>query len=457
MPWVNIANLRGADGVAALTDANINAAATTLTAARLRTDPGVAGADYQHTAYLGGAPTLADAQYLDARLAGVRPATVNNAAAFTALLALGRPVFLGAGTLVFGSAVTIPANAIIKGSGRGKTILSHAFAGDFADLGHNATLEDLTVEGNGATYTGRGLTIRNDTGKQKLNRVEIINFDGPCLYFEVRGGSQFAAIQSSAYRINAGTGTGRYAVVVDPVQQLAAYPKAFTQFNSEGNCAFDFGGGNNLYIGESTIADLRYTADSRAILISATRMLNQAALTVNGHNNCIVGCDVFPQITIAAGAQSNVVGPNTYNNLPVIDNSANATNTISHRQVYYNPTVTSGGTAPSIGNGTVEGFWQRDGGAVTLTVELTMGTTTSLGTGDVRFALPTPHITGTTLFVGTGTCTIGAVRTFVTPLITGGSSYLTLMQDGAAGQVTYNSPGVFAAGDSIRITITYLI
>ena len=55
----------------------------------------------------------------------------------------------------------------------------------------------------------------------------------------------------------------------------------------------------------------------------------------------------------------------------------------------YTPTLTSSGTAPSVGNGTIAGRYSRSGKNVTYNIIFTGGTTTSFGTGDFHFAIPT--------------------------------------------------------------------
>jgi hypothetical protein len=54
----------------------------------------------------------------------------------------------------------------------------------------------------------------------------------------------------------------------------------------------------------------------------------------------------------------------------------------------YNPTWGSSGSAPSIGNGTLVGRYQKFGRSVKLFIRLTWGSTTSGGTGNWTFTLP---------------------------------------------------------------------
>jgi len=54
----------------------------------------------------------------------------------------------------------------------------------------------------------------------------------------------------------------------------------------------------------------------------------------------------------------------------------------------YSPTWTSSGTAPTIGNGTLGGFYMSAGKLVIGRLELTIGGTTNVGTGSYSLSLP---------------------------------------------------------------------
>lgn len=54
----------------------------------------------------------------------------------------------------------------------------------------------------------------------------------------------------------------------------------------------------------------------------------------------------------------------------------------------YTPAWSTSGSAPSIGNGTLTGFWQRNGETINLSIIFIAGSTTTFGTGDWYFSLP---------------------------------------------------------------------
>ena len=71
----------------------------------------------------------------------------------------------------------------------------------------------------------------------------------------------------------------------------------------------------------------------------------------------------------------------------------------------YTPTWTSSGTAVSLGNGVLTGRYRRTGKMVEVLITLLMGSTTTYGTGDYSFQLPSvPTSQGLTqaLVLGSG-------------------------------------------------------
>lgn len=349
----------------------------------------------------------------------------------------------------------VPANVTILGSGINTTLIKHGFSGDLATLSGGVQIQDLTIDGQGATFTGACFTLTGTEGNQLITNVRVKLFDGFCFDFAVGAGSGFKSVNLEAYRSNAASGTGRYAINISDTQQLSAVPRSFVNLSTAGQCAINFGGCNDTFIVSSFIADLRFTSESRAVNISASRIANQSALTVSGHNNSIVGCDVNPQITVSPGTDATTIGPGSFNNLPIIDNSGNVRNLFNHWAIAYTPTLGSGGVAPVLGNGSLIGSYSREGSTITYNIEFTIGTTTTLGTGGFTFGLPQSRANGAITEAGVALISAGGTFTAVAR-IPGALPYLELLRD-TTGSVTYNSPATFAAGHVIRIAGSYMI
>lgn len=380
----------------------------------------------------------------------------DDTAAFNAALAASKNVFIPEGVYKITASLVTGAGQTIWGASKHAARLVHAFNGDmFPNLAPYATVKDISIDGQGATFMGRCFVFSGSDNQQSLTRVRAINFDGAVCDFATSAGSGFTSTDCLFYRVAAGTGTGRFAVVIDPAQQLLAVPRKFVGMESGGQCAIDFGGSNNTELVASVVGDIGFDAgEARGVNILGCRLLNDLELTVDGHGVTIVGCDVLPAITIAAGADGVVIGPNAYNNLPVIDNSGNSRNQVTHHMVAYAPVLSSGGAAPTLGNGTLTGKSSRSGGQVRCVINLTIGSTTNLGSGEIRVSLPTPRSDGTIETVGRARIQIGATQYFADGDIPGAVGYVRLYRDGS-GSVTATSPATFAAGDTVRMGFTY--
>jgi hypothetical protein len=354
------------------------------------------------------------------------------------------------------SKLTVPTDVCLSGDNWRTTKIKLGANVDMFELNDGASIENVWLDGNGASFTGRGIVISGTNGRQTLRNVRIRDTQNACIDFAgPAAGSQFSGINLDLYRYNSGTGTGRYAVNISSTQQLSATPRKFVAVETNGGCSFDFGGCNSTYITASFLADLNYTVDSRAVLITGSRVSNQTSLTIRGNNNTITGCDINPALTVASGSDNIALQGNSYNNLPIIDNSGNSRNLIDFWYQTYTPSLTSGGTAPTLGNGTITGNYTRHGAGVTIQGELTIGSTTSLGTGGLSISLPFTYrnggiFTGGAVVMNRG----GTIYEGFLQIAGAGSTSAQLVRD-TTGSITFNSPGVFASGDTIRWSASY--
>jgi hypothetical protein len=392
--------------------------------------------------------------------------TVDTAAFTNAISALtGRAIYVPDPSVnyVIDATVTLPNNTTLYGQGKFSTKIFKKGNLDMFSIGDGAGFKDLWLDGQGATNTGgRGLligSINTSDGHQNLENCRVINFPADCIAFtNVNAGSQFAAINCEFNQYNAATGSGKYAVTIVDAAQLGAVPRKFIGCEFQGSPSFNFGGCNDLFISGSFLGDLNYTLNSRGVQISNSRVSNQTALSIYGHNHTIVGSDVNPQITLTPGVDNCHIGPNSLNTTPVIDNSNNGRNQIYEWSIAYTPTLSSGGTAPVLGNGTINGRWTRQGSTVFVTIEFTMGSTTTLGSGGLQFSLPNQspnnldisQVSGcvTTLHAGvlnTGVCVVPS------------STQLVQLVRDTSGSITFNSPQTYSSGDIFRASFSYIV
>lgn len=384
---------------------------------------------------------------------------------FVAALADAKTVYVPDPTVCYRltSTVGIPADTMLWGNSKRSTKIQKQFNGDLFTMADGAAVVNLWLDGNGGSFTGRGMVISGTDGRQVGEHVRALSFDGTVIDFtSVAAGSQSSWTDMELTRTAAGTGTGRYAVNIADAVQLSAVPRKFDKIETSGNCAFSFGGSNNTQIMNSVLGDNAFSTNSRGVKLLGSRWLNQVAATIDGHNISIVGCDVLPALTIAVGSDHVIVGPNSQNANAILDLSASVNGTfITSAPVIYTPVLSASTANPVIGNGVLRGEYSRNGSVIHVSIEYTIGSTDTFGTGTWRFSLPVtpPGQTGSpTVELGQGYCrqAAGATFEFIQPVVIPGTAFVVLQRAGAGGpQVTNAAPFAWAAGDIVRFTIDY--
>lgn len=181
--------------------------------------------------------------------------------------------------------------------------------------------------------------LENDQGGQRIHSASAEKgWVAPCVYYEKDAGSRSHIVECSFYR--GATGTTNYAIVMDPARPTndEARPRHLHGVNFNGGASIDFGGCNNVFVTNSYVADLNFTADSTAVSMESTRVGNQAALTIRGPNHRL-NADWSPQITIDSSCDASTI-TGSYNPGPgrighPIDASGNGRNAVTFSRVRY--------------------------------------------------------------------------------------------------------------------------
>jgi len=132
----------------------------------------------------------------------------------------------------------------------------------------------------------------------------------------------------------------------------------------------------------------------------------------------------------------------------------------------YTPTWTSSGTAPSLGNGTIVGKYVQQGKLVTFRVVLTLGSTSTIGTGQYNLSLPVNAINQDIATINGSGFAIDASAGaggyyFIRPDVVDSVSSVRLrLYNSSATYATLSSlahdtPFTFTTSDSINISGTY--
>lgn len=127
----------------------------------------------------------------------------------------------------------------------------------------------------------------------------------------------------------------------------------------------------------------------------------------------------------------------------------------------YTPTWDADSSSPSIGNGTIEGRYVQHGDIVHAQIELTIGSTTTLGSGTWFFTLPVTALTGASKRLGTALCVdsgSGFIAGICKPRSTttiGAIIVDPTDSDAYTPEAHASYPISWATGDQLNMSITY--
>jgi hypothetical protein len=161
-------------------------------------------------------------------------------------------------------------------------------------------------------------------------------------------------------------------------------------------------------------------------------------------------------LTISAGCNKSTMNLASLEGLGVTITGEGSLNSITRYGGTYTPVWTGSTSDPLIGNGTVEGFYTREGRTVTATATITMGSTTTYGSGLWRVSLPftsfasNPKAIGAVYMSDTGTIYRVGVA-----VLDGGSDSVYFLPDSGTDFVKSTVPFTWASTDILSFTISY--
>lgn len=120
----------------------------------------------------------------------------------------------------------------------------------------------------------------------------------------------------------------------------------------------------------------------------------------------------------------------------------------------YSPAWTAATTNPTIGNGSIVGSYIQAGKLVIGRIKITVGSTTTVGTGAYRFSIPVTASTSSDDAIGSGVYNDASGTTYSVSLRLQTSTTFTAVQGGTGG-LTPSSPVVPANGDIYSFQFTY--
>ena len=124
----------------------------------------------------------------------------------------------------------------------------------------------------------------------------------------------------------------------------------------------------------------------------------------------------------------------------------------------YTVSWTAATTNPSIGNGTLTGRYVQIGKTVICSISLTMGSTTTYGSGIWRFSLPKSVASSSVRYIGQWRAydtSTDASYSGVTSLSSGDSDIIIFSRDHGSSTLSDVIPFTWASGDELFMTIVY--
>ena len=381
----------------------------------------------------------------------------------TAHTAGGGTVFIPRGVFRINSQLTLSDDVILLGQGRMATFISKGFNGDMINMGERTEIRDLTLEGQGATYTGKGLVITGTNGRQSVSGTRIVNTYSYALEFEILAGSQSVWHDMEMYTYYGLDNTldNNYAVFIPNTLNGAGTPRSFSSIVTSGGKFIDLGGCNGLFISNSYVGHVKFRSESRGVHIVGSRLGGTTVqMDVIGYNIAMSGNNFGSYITVLDGTLSATIVGNTYN-FRIINNSPSPTNNIEMMEpLQYTPTITSTNVNASVGDATNRGYYLRNGNMVTVEIDFTFGSTTSFGTGTINFSIPSevaPISGWQQQHFGSGVAQsyVGQTKLFAMTARYN-DNVIGFIFDNTTSGITSTYPFTWSTGDIIRGTVTYV-
>jgi len=413
--------------------------------------------DYNVTVSLGAAgpvlpPGIYSVMAYGATGDGVTDDTTAIQAADTAASWSGGKVYFPPGTFLCGSDLTISVDTIWFGAGKRTSIIKRGFTGDFITaFGGRAALYDIGIDGDTSTHgAGKGILVAGSNPGQKMFNVEVKNFVEPCLEFAADGGSKFSAVASDFYTTGTVGSVGAVTVNGDDTQ---AIPRHFIGCESDGCTMYDFGGCSDFFVTGGFTNGLIFGASCDKVLINNMRMgALGGTIAIQGTSHKIATSVSAVAITVAGTGHSLDVEAPSWN---ITDNGTD--NQIYTRLKAYTPTWSAASTAVSLGNGTIVGYYERNGSLITGFVNLTFGTTTTYGTGNWRVTLPRVDDSSFVQPCGSGFTQGPTTNFMLVPRVSPGNGYVELYTTNGSDtlSVVSNATESWGDGHTVRFNFSY--
>lgn len=352
------------------------------------------------------------------------------------------------------SGISVPAGMIIYGNGRTITKAGNI---DMFTLATGAQVHNLILAGNGASNTGRGFLVSAGTDQRIIN-CNVSDMNGYCLEFSADSAGSRAIVEGGFWQRTTFTNP---AIKCAPDALETAGERKFIGLQSGGGWLFDTAGSQNTHIIGCSMLNMVFGANGLKTIVADCRVATAGVdWDIFGQDHQIIGCIVAGNINLNVGAGNvTIVRPTLANGYNILDNSG-ANNNSFDWSAAITPTWGADSSNPAIGDGSITGRIIRNGRTNMATIVVVMGSTTTYGSGDWFFQMPSiwaattaKHAVGSALIIDSST----GQRFNGVPFTSAGVAPKIYVSTGAAA-TTYmrsSTPFTFASGDTVIITLSW--
>lgn len=318
-------------------------------------------------------------------------ATDDTAAIQAAITAVGpRELYWLRGTYRHSATLNMPVNQAWKGpGGQRSVILKRMFIGDSVTVTDTNSIRDIDIDGNAASYAGgRGIYV--GAGVSHLfERVRVHDTWDESLEFanNVGPGTQVVSSEFGVTTISSRNLT----IGAIKLRDSTACPRLFNGIWLSGGLLDVQSGGNGSSFQGFYIGNIVTDASTALFHMSNGRVASLAAATLLKGSDVQIMNVAFSGPVFIQSAQGYLLSGNTYGSGCFITDSNSQYCSFSVQAQSYTPVWDqASGTQPVLNNGTLVGFYTRNGYTATVHLELTLGSTTTYGNNltAYRFKLP---------------------------------------------------------------------
>lgn len=350
----------------------------------------------------------------------------------------------------------LPANVTLTGEGKNVSVFSRRFATGplITQMGPHSAIHHLALDGGG--YEQDILTITGGISQtfQTMLLVRLFNTRGHALSFARDSGAEFRAFGCEFMT----TGKlGVVAAVATLETDSQAVPRHFIDCAGEGSTLYDFSGANDTFVhGGYTNGIITGDATSKLTIVNLRVGAAAGPPTIRGANLSLQNVVFASPVTLTCrDSIFNCIVPDW----DVTDKGRG--NSVFQRLRRYTPAWSGSIADPGVGNGSLQGYYSRQGAQVTAQINLDMGSATTFGRGAWRFSLPQPGANPYSLaqVVGSGFTQQAGPRDFmVTPRTAAGENFVELFYVDGAGALRQlgSDTQAWAVHGKLRFSFTYL-